>query len=167
MSIEQQPSQERMPSVESMVFNPQETSWDEVREAILHLEEVCFNDGGFSEDDLREIFEDPKNAVVMLRVNDELVGFTCGVPDENDEESFYIETTEIHPDWQGNKFITSMITALEYEAKRRGYMYLTRHAAVPNGYADKVGRNYEGRVVESKPHQSEQFGEQQYFKIRL
>jgi GNAT superfamily N-acetyltransferase len=167
MTIENRRSEERIPSVESVLFNPDTTAWDEVKEAVMDLEKICFSDGGLGEDYLKEYFLNPQNVVVLLKVNDQLVGFTCGGRDHEHDESFYVETTEIHPDWQGNKFITSMITTLEYEAKKRGYKYLTRHAAINNGYAEKIERNYTGRILETYPRSSEEFGEQQFFKIKL
>jgi ribosomal protein S18 acetylase RimI-like enzyme len=167
MKSENQPVRERVPSVESQVFDLATSSWDDVKDAVLELEAVCFDDGGLGEDYLRELFENPKNAVVLLYVNNKLVGFTCGIPDVDNPNSFYVETTEIHPDWQGNKFITSLIGTLEFIAKERGYRYLTRHAAVGNGYAEKIARSYGDRVVESHPRSSDEYGNQMFFKISL
>jgi len=109
----------------------------------------------------------PENVVVLLHVNNELVGFTCGIKDDEHADSLYVDITEIHPDWQGNKFVTAIIPRLEYIAKERGYKFLTRHAAVGNGYAEKVARSYGDRVVESYSHTSDEYGELRFFKIRL
>lgn len=159
---------ERLPSVENTVFDPQtEDAWSDVRDAIMELEHACFPEGGFEESYLQTLFEDPKSIVVLLKVNGEVAGFTCGIPDEENPDSLYIETTEILPKWQNNKFITSLIATLECTAKSRGYDFITRHAAVDNGYAANIAKNYEDRIIETYPKTSEEFGNQQYFKIKL
>ncbi|OLC54257.1 MAG: hypothetical protein AUH85_12160 [Chloroflexi bacterium 13_1_40CM_4_68_4] len=56
--------------------------------------------------------------------------------------------------------------ALEREANRRGYRYLTRDAAIANGYADAIERAYLGRVLERRDHPSP-YGRQRYLKIAL
>jgi hypothetical protein len=56
--------------------------------------------------------------------------------------------------------------ALEREARRRGHHFITRDAAIANGYADAIDRAYRGRILERRDHPSE-YGPQRYFKIAL
>ena len=166
MNIETPRSQEAQPGVSIEFFNPEENSWEDVREAILRLEEECFPGGGFEEEYLKENFENPKSIVVLLKSEGKIIGFSYAIPDEDVEGAVYIDTTEILPDEQNKKHVVSIMNALEGEARNRGYTYLTRNAAIENGYADKIAKNYEGKILETSDNDSE-WGPQRYFKIAL
>lgn len=163
---EGRPSGESAPAPKAELFNPSANVWGDVKEGVLELEEQCFPGQGLPEKELEIIFSDPANIVVVLKKDTDLIGFSCAIPDEDVEEATYIYATDIHPDEQGMGHVVSIMNVLEEEARKRGYKFLTRNAAVPNGYADKIQKNYKGRILESHENNSE-YGPQRYFKIRL
>lgn len=162
-------SLESGPRILVELYNASEDSWDEVWPAISKLEDECFPGKGLGEEYLKEIFADEVNIIVLLKQGKEIVGFTCGIPDENVADAIYIDTTEITPTEQGKKHVVSLMSRLEDEARNRGYKYLTRDAEVLNGYADKIARTYGDKVLESHDHESEYSmgGLQRFFKIEL
>jgi hypothetical protein len=165
--IEKPTSQECAPGPTVALFDPSQESWQSVRQDIMNLEEICFPGKGLGEDYLKEKFEDPNSVIVLLKRGEKVLGFSYGTPDENDKSALYIDTTEILPEEQGQGYVVSLVSLLEDEARKRGYAFLTRNAAVENGYADKVAKSYGDRIVETKPDNDSEWGRQRYFKIVL
>lgn len=166
MSFEANPTNESVPEPQVEFFDPSEQSWDDVKDDIMRLEELCFPGHGLGEEYLKEKFEDQESIIVLLKKGEKLIGFSYTTPDENSENSAYIDTTEIEPDEQGKGYVVPLITKLEDEARNRGYKFITRNAARENGYADMIMKNYGDRIVETYENDSE-FGPQRYFKISL
>ncbi len=166
MSPEAPHTPESAPTVRAELFDPSTETWKDVRRDILELEELCFPGKVFPEASLRSDFENPENIAVVLRKEDGVIGFSYGAPDRKVENAIKIHTTEIHPEEQGKGYVVSLVTMLEDEARRRGFKFLTRHAAIENGYADKITANYGDRVVETYERGSD-YGPQRYFKIAL
>lgn len=105
--------------------------------------------------------------VVVLRApGGEVAGFITAIPDASTPGALYVEDTLVDVPYRGRRLVALMSRALEDEARRRGYRYLTRDAAVRNGYADKLERAYAGRVLERYDHPSP-YGPQRYLKIAL
>jgi ribosomal protein S18 acetylase RimI-like enzyme len=159
-------SRERTPGAVTELFNPSTHTWADIREDILQLEDECFPGQGIPEEELESTFDDPHNIIVLLRKGAKIVGFSAAIPDESVQGAVYIETTEIHPDEQGKGYVASIMNVLENEARTRGYTFLTRNAAVGNGYADKIQKNYGERISQTYENDSE-YGPQRYFKIKL
>lgn len=157
------------PKVMVELYNASESNWDEIWPAISRLEDECFSEKGLGEEYLKEIFANEANIIILLKLNKEIVGFTCAIPDVNDAESAYIETTEITPTEQGKGYVVELMRLLEDECRNRGYKYITRDAEVLNGYADKIVKNYGDRILESHDHESKYSmgGVQRFFKIVL
>lgn len=109
---------------------------------------------------------DPDAAVVVLRGDGEVRGFLIAVPDETVEGGLYVEDTLIEAPYRGRRLIALLGEALDAEAARRGFRYLTRDASIANGYADAIERAYRGRVIERREHKSP-YGPQRYLKIDL
>jgi len=160
---------ESEPKVMAELYNAAESSWDEIWPAISKLEDECFPGKGLGEEYLKEIFANEANIIVLLKLGNEIVGFACGIPDENVAEAVYIETTEITPTEQGKGSVVKLMNLLEDECRKRGYKYITRDTEVLNGYADKIVKNYGDRILESYDHESEYSmgGIQRFFKIVL
>jgi hypothetical protein len=148
------------------LFDPATQAWESVREAVLEIDKLCFGEKSFSEEYLKQTFEDPRDIVVLLKRAERLIGFSSAIPDEKVEGAMYVDTTDIIPEEQGKKHVVAIMQLLETEARKRGFRYLTRNAAVENGYADKVEKNYAGRILETGSNDSE-WGPQRYFKIEL
>lgn len=166
MSIEGGQTKESAPEINVEIYNPSAHTWSIIKDDILNLEETCFPETAFSEEELREGFESSEYIIALLKKGSKIIGFTYGKPDSKTEGALYIETTDIDPAEQGKGNIVPLIAALEDEARKRGYVFLTRNAARDNGYAEKIKRSYGDRVVESYDNDSV-YGPQTYFKIRL
>lgn len=166
MTFEGTQSQEFNQTAAAELFDPSVETWDSVREQILRIEELCFGQMGFGEDELRGTFENPENIVVVLRKNKKIIGFSSAIPDGETEGAIYIDTTDVLPIEQGKGHLGTIMKLLEDEARKRGYKFLTRNAAVDNGYAEKILSHYAERIVDTYENESE-YGRQRYFKIRL
>jgi hypothetical protein len=156
-------------SVASELYNPSASNWDELWPSISKLEEECFPGKGLGEDHLKGIFESDTSIVLLLKKGSDIIGFSCGIPDENVADAIYIETTEITPSQQDKGYVVKMMNQLEGEARQRGYKFITRDSEIANGYADKISKNYGDRALETEDHESEySMGRmQRFFKIAL
>lgn len=159
---------ESAPKASVELFQPGKHAWEDVRSDILALEDLCFPGKGFGEEYLKEHFENPESIIAVLKLGKDagLVGFSYAIPDEDVAGAVYVDTTEIHPDHQGKAYVVPLMDAVENEARRRGYRFLTRNAAIENGYAEKILKNYDGRIEETYENDSE-YGPQRYFRIRI
>lgn len=160
---------ESAPKVLVEFYNTAAENWDEIWPAISKLEDECFPGKGLGEEYLKDIFTNEANIIVLLKQGSEIIGFTCGIPDENVADAIYIETTEITPTEQGKGHVVAVMDLLENECRNRGYKFITRDAEISNGYADKIAKNYGDRILESHDHESEYSmgGMQRFFKIAL
>jgi hypothetical protein len=104
---------ESMPSVSSELYDPSSNNWDELWPSISKLEDECFPGKGLGEDHLKGIFESDTSIVVILKNGSEIIGFSCGIPDENVADAIYIETTEITPSQQEKGYVVKMMNLLE------------------------------------------------------
>jgi len=110
---------------------------------------------------------DPRSVVLVLRTPRRAVaGFMIATPDDDVPRALFVEDTLIAKRHRGKRRVALLARALEREANRRGYRYLTRDAAIANGYADAIDRAYAGRILERRDHPSP-YGRQRYFKIAL
>jgi len=159
-------SRESQPAVTTELIDHSTQSWGDIKGEILELEDECFGGQAFPESKLESIFNNPESIIVLLKREGKIIGFSSALPDRDVEGAVYIYTTEIHPDEQGKGLVTSIVSLLENEARKRGYKFLTRNAAIGNGYAGKIQKNYEGRILETYENDSE-YGPQRYFKIAL
>jgi len=171
MSIETPTSKEKAPKPTAELFVPSPENWNGVREDILKLEQLCFGDTAFSDAELEALFTDKDNLVVVLRMLETVIGFSVGIPDEDSDDSLYVEMADIHPEHQENKYIAVILSLLESEARTRGYKFMTLDAAVDNNFNEKIRRHYGERIqttTDNDPnvHPSE-WGLQEYFKIAL
>ncbi len=160
---------ESTPSPYSLFYNPDTDQWSTIWPSISKLEDDCFPGKGLGEEYLQGVFEDPNNLIVLLKSGSEIIGFSCGIPDKENPDTLYIETTEITPSQQSKGLVSQLMTKLEDEARRRGFLFITRDAEIANGYADKIVKNYSDRIIESHDHESEYSmgGMQRFFKIAL
>lgn len=166
MNPDKTPSPEPIAQPAVELFDQRAHTWEEVRDDILELEKLCFPNGSFEESYLKAHFENPETIVVLLKKAGKIIGFSYAIADEDVEGAAYIDTTEIHPSEQGKGHVVPMMAVLEAQARTRGYKFLTRNAAIENGYADKVQKTYRDRIVEMHDNDSE-YGPQRYFKITL
>ncbi len=163
MSIE---SQEKLPSVSVETLELSSKTWEDLKEDILRIEKECFGETGLEEEDFTNIAHSPDGIVALLKKGQKILGYTIGGQDENEEKTITIYSTAITPEEQGMGYVESLVGSFESEARKRGYLFLTRYAAKENGYADKIQKNYTDRIVETSDNDSPS-GPQRYFKIHL
>ncbi len=152
---------EQLKKIKASIIKP--IDWPRIRSAIMQLEVKAFESKGYSEAELEKEFTDPKNIIIVLRDGDQIIGYTSAIPENKD--SLYISSTAILPKYQGQGFVSDLMAKLDTIAVGRGYQYYERHAAVENGYAEKLKRNYE--IIEESEYYSDQYGKQKYFKMKI
>ena|SRR2546422_5635574 len=131
------------------------------------MERREWGDKAFDFGYFRARLADPHAVIVVLRTARGVpAGFMIAVPDDASRGALFIEDTLIAKRYRGKGHVALLGRAIEREGKARGYRYLTRDAAVANGYADAIERTYRGRVLERRDHPSP-YGKQRYFKIAL
>lgn len=159
-------SKESAPRVWAESLHDITQKWDAIKGGVLKIETECFGDQGLTEEEFKNVIDSGGAVLALLKKGNNVIGFSFGGPDEKEENSLTIYSTAITSSEQGIGHVASLMQVLEREAKLRGYSFISRYAAKYNGYADKVQKNYEGRIVESSENDSE-LGPQQYFKIKL
>ena len=115
----------------------------------------------------RARLNDPYAVVLALRTRARrLAGFMIAAPDDDIADALFIEDTLIAKRYRGRGNVALLAQRMERVARSRGYRYLTRDAAIANGYADAIERAYAGRILTRRDHPSP-YGPQRYFKIAL
>ena len=162
------------------LIEPSPETWQQVREAFLQIEKAHFGEGGLSEEEFAESFNDPDSIIVLTRdvEGEKIVGFTFTQPVEHvyggefhpERPKFpktaYVVNTGLDPNYVGHKLIGPMMDVLEKELVRRGYEFIERDAATANNYAGNIKKAYGESILESQEHQS-QYGDQVFFRIKL
>ena len=115
---------------------------------------------------LESNFINPDTVAVLAYYGQSIIGFTYCVPKKKDKLTAHIDDTVIHPDFQGKKIVGLIMDVLEKTLLSHGYTYVSRDAAVSNGYADKIEKHYGSRILVKRDHDS-MYGPQRYFKIQL
>lgn len=159
--------------VDLFQFTPE--SWARVKGDILRIEQICFDGKGYSEETFEKDFSRPEAAVVILRNHTgKIIGYSYALPvnieeperEEEKDETANIDSTAIHPDYQGQGLVGILIGKLEEELRKRGFKFIEREAVIGNGYADSIQRHYRDRVLGWRDQDSK-YGPQRFFRIRL
>lgn len=161
-------------STELFDFNPE--SWTQIKDDILGIEGLCFVVGlAYTENLFAADFSQPRATIILLRdPSKKIIGYTYALPinadkperEEEKDETAIVDSTAIDPQYQGKGLVGKLIGELEKELIRKGFRFMERDAAIPNGYADTVQRHYGDRVIESRDHDSK-YGPQRFFRIKL
>ena len=161
-------SPERNAEFTAGLFQPTQAAWSAIAPEIIEIERLCFGGKGWSAQRLEKEFLSRSSTVVILRNTEKTpIGFSLAQPDMYNGKSAYIWTTDIHPRYQGQNLVGKIMDTMEDSLRKLGFLYVTRNAAVPNGYADKIERHYKDRIVQKRDEISEEFGPQRFFKIKL
>ena len=140
------------------------SNWETFGKQILLIEQEVFAEKAFSEEMLRSDISDSKAILAVLKNVDTIIGFAYALPEEKNVSC--VVDIAILKDYQKKGLVAILMHSLEAELKKNGYEYITEHAMVENGYADKITKNYSSRIIETRDFVSE-YGKQRYFKIRL
>lgn len=170
------------------IYDQSSLPWESIREEILGIELSAFGpEKAFDEKMLKMDFKDPKSVIVLARDKNtsKIVGFTYAkstaetypedYPErENSVDTAYIYDTAFAPEYQGEGLVSPLMKELERQLVSKGYRFLERDAANTRDglkagketYADKIRRNYQGRILKEEAHDSE-YGPQIFFRMRL
>jgi GNAT superfamily N-acetyltransferase len=169
------------------IYDPEKISWEEIGADIMRIEQSASGDEeGLDEETLQELFENKESIIILMRdptEQDKIVGFTAAEPTmtayadrkeysdrEQKENTAYISDSAFERDYQGHGLIAPLMETLEKRLVKGGYLFMERDAAdvgePGKTYSDKIRKNYEGRITEEKPHDSE-YGKQVFFRIKL
>jgi ribosomal protein S18 acetylase RimI-like enzyme len=157
------------------IYQPSKEAWNEIKDAIIRLENEAFADKAFSNEELEKDFLNPRNIIALLKNEKEVIGFTYARPlDEADEpgreseasETAYVWDSVIDKRYRGKGLLRPLMIEFESELKRRGYSFMERTSMVANNYAANITKHYGDRIVRSEPIESK-YGKQVFFRIRL
>lgn len=151
------------------VFDVLKTPWTSVREDIMVVENAAFSKHPDTEEMLRTCFENPSSTVIVLRnkENQKIVGYAYAIPDQEQSlEVALIDSIALMPSLQGQGLGGNITKLLEEQLVKKGYQFITMRARIENGYADKIKKHYDSRIVECREVDSK-YGKQSYCKIRL
>ncbi len=167
------------------VYDPEQTPWENVKNEVVRVEVSAFGeDKAFDEEILQKDFEDPSTIIILAKdsTTDEIIGFSYAKPTvktypedfpdrQGNDDTAYIYDTALEKSHQGKKIVGPLTEKLEGELMRKGYSFVERDsadssAAEEETYADKIRRNYSGRIIKEEVHESE-YGPQVFFRIKL
>lgn len=152
---------ERLKKYKTSIITPD--IWEQIKESILKIEKGAFDGKGYTEEQLAKEFSNPDNIVVVIKDGDDVIGYNTSLPQS--EDTLWVSSTALLPKYQGQGLVSDIMYSLDIEARNRGYEYYERTAAVENGYAEKLKRNYE--VVEERNPSESPYGLQQYLKMKI
>lgn len=161
--------------IEPVIYNPKELSWDKIKKEIVGIEREAFGKKAYDEKRLADEFQNEKSIIVLLKNDQEIIGFTYAQPAAifpkeklpNKEKTVWIVNTVIKKEFQGKKLVGTMSNLLEEELKKQGYKYIARHAAVANNYAKNISKVYRDRIIQQKGPFESKWGPQIFFLIKL
>lgn len=139
-------------------------NWNLFGERLMEIEREAFGDLAFSAEAMRADIDDPSAVLILLRESERIVGFAYALPEG--EKTACVVDIVIEKSHRGRGLVAPIMACMEARLKEAGYEWLVEHAMVDNGYADKIERNYGGRIVESGDFVGE-YGRQRHFRIRL
>jgi len=152
------------------VFDITKTSWEAICHDVLNVEKIVFGDK--ADPELPAFYQSPATVAVLLRKRNDnmIVGCCHAFPNANDDSEIvaHVDSMALLPEYQGRGLVAELNRQLEKELIKRGYTFMTMHVSLANGYAGKIAKNYENRIVETYDIVSKYgHGSQRYFKIRL
>ncbi len=133
--------------------------WEKIKEQIMKIENSAFEkDVRQNEDDLRETFENDKSIclVVVDKNNNKIFAYTIGAsldwytfldfdPHYRKNDSFYIESTAVLPEYQGRGIGKMLKKILIEEVRKMGYKRIVCHAT--NEKIKHINEDFGFRVI--------------------
>jgi ribosomal protein S18 acetylase RimI-like enzyme len=150
---------------------------------LADIESHNFPKDPYKPEDFWDVMTHPKSTTAILQAKDSsIIGFALVLPanfvyslsDEfkdrdSTSEVAYLLNIGIHPDFQGKKLVGVLLKTVDEALRSEGYRYLDRDTVTANGYAQKIKKNYQEKIVkEEGPYTVDpNTGEQIYFRIKL
>ena len=145
-------------------ISPPPIEWETLGKDIYAIETAIFGSKAFSESFLQTDLSNHDVVVAILKDGDKVIGFAYALPE--DEETVCVADIAISAEYQNRGLVATIMSCLETALKQKGYLYMTEHAMVENGYAAKIKKHYNARIIETSDFVGE-YGKQTYFKIHL
>ena len=115
--------------------------WNHIKRGIMNAEQVFSESIQSDEDELREVFEDPRSITLVAMYEDRVIGYAAGGPLENyvliegvekdenfgEQNTIYLFSIVVLPEFQGHAFGHELRKGLLQIAKERGYYFVTAH----------------------------------------
>lgn len=148
-------------------------SWNTIKARVAEIESLCFGVNAYTPEQLQVDFNRRENVSVLLwsdgrpeRYNESLlIGYTQAAATV-DPETWTVDNTAIDPQYQGRGLVAMLMEALYTTLKDRGAKYITRDAAIENGYADKLSKLHGLLILEQHDHDSK-YGRQRFIRMRI
>lgn len=146
-----------MAGTKTQKYNPKQTSWIKIREAILKIEAEAFPQYTPQEEILESDFTNHENTVLLLRSSrGSIIGYAYAEPignndmrRKNDTETAYMPSIAIHPKFQGKGLARDLQVSLEKQLKRQGYSFLEGHV-INEKYFRSLQKIYADRIVRKR-----------------
>lgn len=170
------------------IYDKEKIKWNEIREDILAIENDAFAEEAFDEKMLREDFENQQSVVIVIRDTrtNKIVGFTYAQPTifvypdlygdrKFSEDTAYVSDIVIHPEYRKKGLLPLLMDNLKNKLIERGYSFMEMDSAddrtnlkeEEKTFADKIKKNNLNRIIAEEEWNSEEYGMQRYFRIRL
>jgi ribosomal protein S18 acetylase RimI-like enzyme len=148
---------------------------------IAAIEQLNFGKDAYSEEKLTADFEHPLTDLVIAKIvaDAKIIGYTYARPVEiayaeyqsmnnrlRSHNTAYIDDTSIHPDFWRKGLNAQMAKELEDQLRVRSYTHFEIDAAIRNGYANNIRKNYANKIEIDQPHDASE-GQQVFFRVRL
>ncbi len=146
------------------LIEPSLLNWKVWGDQIFKIEQSIYGKKFLDKETMKSEINNPRVCLVLLKEGDLVVGFTYALPES--KKIAHIIDTALAKEYQNKGFVSILMSCLENQLRKRGYEYITRRAMVENGYADKITKNYSGKIVETSEFVGK-WGKQRNFKIRL
>jgi hypothetical protein len=150
--------------VQAEYIKPSTSNWKIFGEQIYEIEQEEFKDKSLDKKMMITDINNPNVILVLLKKNNLVIGFSYALP-ENQTTARIVDTV-IKKEYQGKRLISEIMKIMEKKLREIGYKYMSREAMVENGYAKKITKNYNSRILETK-ESTGTWGRQIYFKIQL
>jgi GNAT superfamily N-acetyltransferase len=140
-------------------YTNENIQWEKFSKQIMDIETTNFHKTlSESEESLQFTFNDKKSIFIIMTLNGKFVGYICGGKIENyieeneqeynsylNEHSCYVESINIHKDFQGKGYGKVLFRQFYNTCKQRGFKYITGHFS--NGASTNVALKFNGKTL--------------------
>ena len=148
-------------SYQAQEYKPDPKTWEEIKDDIFALHRSSFPEIEDLEQKLQRGFNDKDNTAVLLYdmaagEPKKLIGYSFAIPmpyrdpiQRKNIPTAAIDSTVIEEGYRGKGLVGLLMEQMEEILRRRGYEQMERSVVTYNGYADKVGKHYGSRILQT------------------